>query len=229
MKKLIVLILALVLSVSLLTGIASADFDSGLQTSLKETILNIDQIPNEYVTMLTIQSMISMYSRGLLNDNQVIGLMNNLDIDNLYSKHLLDDTTYTALKNILTTTIRSDVGAPENAVYSFGQGTYVVGQDLQPGTYDVTCNSVNDEGYSDSIGALGDAYSSMGMSDFGSAFNSLGDLYGSLETMTINIQYSNGTYANYLSLKSGETARVILESGMRIDLSGGTSTFTFVR
>ncbi len=223
MKRFISILLVLILcisafSISAFADATAADYCDGL-------LKNFDSLQDNHLITLYVATISQMYTRHLINDAQVIELAANIDVEQLHDKGLLKDSLYESMRQLLS--FRSAPAA--QSIYSFGQGIYVVGQDLQPGTYDIKCDSVADEGYSESIGALGDIYSGLGLGDYGSAFGSLGDIYETLEVMTINIQYSNGTTANYMTLKSGETARVILENGMKVELQDGTSTFTFVR
>ena len=223
MKRIISILLVLILCVSVFSTRAFADDTAA--DYCDSLLKNFDGLQDNHLITLFVATISEMHTRQLLTDDQLIGIVGNVDYEQLHIKGLLRDDLYTALSEI--NSFRSTPATQSS--YSFGQGTYIVGQDLQAGTYDVRCDSVSDEGYSDSISALGDAYSGLGLGDYGAAFGSLGDLYGTLETMTVNIEYSNGTFANYLNLKSGETARVILENGMRITLTDGTSTFTFIR
>ena len=116
-----------------------------------------------------------------------------------------------------------------NTEYTFGEGTYVVGLDLQSGTYDITCESTGDSYYSDSMGALGDIYSGFGLDGYASMFESLGGLADSIDCMYIEIENEKGYTVKYYDLSVGETARIVLEEGYKLDISDGTAKLTFIR
>ncbi len=110
--------------------------------------------------------------------------------------------------------------------YYFGQGTYIVGTDLQAGTYDIICESTANDSYTSSMNDFSGMYSEYGLGDY---FNALGGMMESLDKMSVKLINSKGWTEKYLDLNSGESARIILEDGMKIDIADGTAKLTFIR
>lgn len=229
MKKIISLILVLLLLTSVISYAAFAELDQNLIASYGNVILKMSEFPGEFTVPLAIQTLCQLNNTGVLSNDQFIEILKTMDLDALHEQKLLTDEVYTKFINDLTKAGADLAPKSTQTTYSFGQGTYVVGLDIQPGTYDVRCDSVSNEGYSGNIEGIGELYSGLGLDDYASAFDSMEGIYSALEVMTVDILNPNGTYADYLSLKSGETARVILEDGMKLELKDGTTTFTFIR
>lgn len=221
MKKLITILLCLVFVLSCCPFTAWADNNSS------ETVSD-DQLCLFYLRVVA-----EMSSRKLLTDDQLGEALTFVNIEKLHDEGLLTDDEYTtlflltlALGKKSNTTTESDL--PND--YTFGQGTFIVGQDLKAGTYDITCTSTSDEGLSNSMSEFGGIYSNYGMDDYADMFGSLGDMYGSIGGMTVKTYKANASYSDqYLTLKSGETARIILEDGGKIEISDGTAELTWIR
>ena len=119
--------------------------------------------------------------------------------------------------------------APDQTEYSFGQGTFIVGTDLKPGTYDITCVSANMDSYNESMSSFAGLSEQYGLGDYSDYFGALGGLAESMNYVIVDIQNRNGYTENYLTIKPDETARIILNDGMKLEITNGSVKLVFVR
>ena len=119
--------------------------------------------------------------------------------------------------------------SPDENTYTFGKGTFIVGTDLKAGTYNIICESTDQDDYSDSMSSFGDLYTQYGMQEYADAFSSLGGLADSMKSITVTTYSSRGLMDKYYTLKNNESARIILTDGMQLEISGGTARLEFVR
>ena len=212
MKKAISVILVFILSVSLLSAAAYSegnmtgdDIYTLLAPATKEAFKDKD---DQALTSLFLSALVEMAQRGVITKDRM---------NDIYTVYMYGPETFTGTKSFTTTE------------YNYGKGTYIVGADLQAGTYDVVCTAVDDENLGDSMSALGDLYGSFGLDNYGSYFDSLGGLYDSVAEMYLTVYNANGIWDNMYTLKSGETARIVLTDGMKIEINDGSARLTFVR
>ena len=125
--------------------------------------------------------------------------------------------------------ILSIIQSPDKNTYTFGKGTFIVGTDLKAGTYNIFCESTDQDDYSDSISSFGDLYTQYGMQEYADAFSSIGGLADSMKSITVTTYSSRGLMDKYYTLKNNESARIILTDGMQLEISGGTARLEFVR
>ena len=205
MKKFVCLMLSLILMFSLCTISVSAD-----NAEKSEKYIAVEDASNS----LSNTELVSLYGHIL----QLFVLRGIATEDN-------------AVKSIqvLNGEYEDKNASVAQTLYTFGQGTFVVGLDLKPGTYDITCKSTSDDGLSSSMSDFSDIYSGYGMDDFADMFGSLGTMYDTISGMTVTTYTKNGIFDNYLTLKLNETARIILEDGGKLELSGGTAELTWIR
>ena len=103
------------------------------------------------------------------------------------------------------------------------EGMYIVGEDIQPGKYKITCTETEGEKMADAYSSLGDAYSKLGGDDsLGSLFGSLGGMMADLSPTTVEIVGDYGKILKSFVLKTGETANITLEEGTAIKVSDGS-------
>ena len=133
------------------------------------------------------------------------------------------------LQNVLLAIGVTKDTSPIQTEFSFGQGTFIVGIDLPAGTYDIICEETDDASYSESMNALGDMYSSLGLGEYADVFGALGGLADSTASMHVSITNTKGYTDQFLQLKSGETARIILDEGMKLELTNGHAKLVFIR
>ena len=97
------------------------------------------------------------------------------------------------------------------------EGKFIIGQDIQPGTYTLKCTETFGETY-------GDAYSSLGGlfgGDLGGMMNSLGGMMGDMINAEAEILGNYGTVLKSYELKTGDSVRITLEEGTALQLSDG--------
>lgn len=109
---------------------------------------------------------------------------------------------------------------------TLGEGRYIVGQDLQPGMYVITCVSTGAEDMTRSFGALGSALDSLG----GQGDTAYGDFYASLgsalaaldEGVSVEIIGDYGSIIKSVKLKKGQSAALTLEVKTALKITDGT-------
>ena len=102
------------------------------------------------------------------------------------------------------------------------EGKYIVGQDIEPGSYTLKCVETSGESYGDLYSSLGNFYGGQ-----------LGDLMGSLGGMVSNVINTEakiigdyGTVLKSFELKAGDSVRLTLEKNTALEISEGTCTLT---
>ena len=108
-------------------------------------------------------------------------------------------------------------GLPLAQEITLREGKFIIGQDIQPGTYTLKCTETFGETY-------GDAYSSLGGlfgGDLGGMMNSLGGMMGDMINAEAEILGNYGTVLKSYELKTGDSVRITLEEGTALQLSDG--------
>ena len=109
---------------------------------------------------------------------------------------------------------------------TLGAGRYIVGQDIDAGSYVITCVSTDAEEMSKGFGSLGAALDGLGSSDgtsYTDIYASLGSMFASLdEGVKIEVIGDYGTVIKSVQLKKGESASLILEGKVALKISDGT-------
>lgn len=129
-------------------------------------------------------------------------------------------------KKVKTEIDNRNLKAPE--AYSLNEGRYIVGQDVQPGTYQVTCTATDDDELSKSFNSLGSFYDGLDKSsgtNYSELFSTLGSLYSSIGSgMSLEIIGDYGSVIKSIHLKKGETAILQLEGKVAVKVSDGSCT-----
>ena len=108
-------------------------------------------------------------------------------------------------------------GLPLAREISLREGKFIVGQDIQPGTYTLKCTETFGETY-------GDAYSSLGGlfgDELGGLMGSLGGMMSDMINAEAEIIGNYGIVQKSFELKSGDSVRITLEEGTALQLSDG--------
>ena len=108
-------------------------------------------------------------------------------------------------------------GLPLAREISLREGKFIVGQDIQPGTYTLKCTETFGETY-------GDAYSSLGGlfgDELGGLMVSLGGMMSDMINAEAEIIGNYGTVLKSFELKSGDSVRITLDEGTALQLSDG--------
>ena len=105
------------------------------------------------------------------------------------------------------------------------EGKYIVGQDIEPGSYTLKCVETSGESYGDLYSSLGNLY---GGSDsaFGGLFDSLGGAMSNLINAEVKIIGDYGAVLKSFELKAGDSVRLTLEKNTALQISEGTCTLT---
>jgi len=113
--------------------------------------------------------------------------------------------------------------------YDLPAGKYIVGEDILPGKYTLTCTATSGE-------ELGNAYSSLGGitgnlgeedgTDYGSLFGSLGSMMGDLVAAQIKIVGDYGTVIKSCELKKDQKIRITLEERTALQIEDGSCTLS---
>ena len=109
-------------------------------------------------------------------------------------------------------------GLPLAQEVTLREGKFIIGQDIQPGTYTIKCTETFGDTY-------GDAYSSLGGlfgGDWGDLMGSLGGMMGDLINAEVEILGDYGTVLKSFELGVGDSARITLSAGTALQISDGT-------
>lgn len=109
-------------------------------------------------------------------------------------------------------------------------GRYIVGQDIAPGMYTITCVATDMEALSGSFGSLGsmmDGLDKSGGSSYSDLYSSLGSLYASLdEGVKVEIIGDYGSVIKSVQLKKGQSVSLALEGKVALKISDGSCLLT---
>lgn len=114
-------------------------------------------------------------------------------------------------------------GLPLGEEITLREGMYVVGEDIQPGTYKITCTETEGEKMGGAYSSLGDAYSKLdGNDSWGSLFGSLGGMMEDVAPAIVEIVGDYGKVIKSYELKTGETMTITLEEDTALKVSDGS-------
>lgn len=123
----------------------------------------------------------------------------------------------------------SNRGLSERPSYSLAAGKYIVGQDIQPGTYLLSCTSTSGKDIENAYSSLGSMFESLGgeeASGYGNLIGSLGGLMGSVMPTTVKVIGDYGTVLKSYELKTDQSMQITLAEKTAIEVSDGTCTLT---
>lgn len=227
MKKLIALLLSLILVFSLCSVSAFAE-ETPSETEKESEITDVQ------ITYIFFNYLTELDNRGIITRDEYATVLNTINLERLLEDGYMTDDIYkviNTIKALATYAVSNETNETDLPnEYSFGQGTFVVGLDLKPGTYDITCESSSGNDMDSSMAGLSDFYNSQGMSEYADMINSMSGMYDSIGGMIVKTYKAGGSYHDqYLTLKAGETARIILEDGGKIEISDGTAKLVWIR
>ena len=115
-------------------------------------------------------------------------------------------------------------GLPVSKEITLREGKFIVGEDLLPGTYTITCQETDGEKIGDAYSSLGNAIDSLDdeNSGAGSLMDALGGMMEDVALTTVEILGDYGDVLKSFEMKSGETATITLEENTAIQVTGGT-------
>lgn len=104
------------------------------------------------------------------------------------------------------------------------EGRYIIGKDVQAGSYTITCTETVGDTLQSAYSGLGSAYSSIaGGSDLGNMFGGLGSMMSEIG-MTIEILGDYGEVLKTTMLKTSESIVLVLEEGTALNIVDGKCT-----
>lgn len=118
-------------------------------------------------------------------------------------------------------------GLPISKEITLREGKFIVGEDILPGTYTITCQETDGEKIGDAYSSLGNAIDSLDdeNSGAGSVMDALGGMMEDVALTTVEILGDYGDVLKSFEMKSGETATITLEENTAIQVTGGTIVF----
>lgn len=122
---------------------------------------------------------------------------------------------------------RSALRAPaeERTLYT---GRYIIGQDIEPGVWQLTCTQTEGDQYSSLYGNLGSAYDNLleGDSSLGSLFGALGGMMSELSYVSVDVLGSYGDSLQHAELKNGQSVQLTLREGTALKIADGVCSLT---
>lgn len=115
-------------------------------------------------------------------------------------------------------------GLPISKEITLREGKFIVGEDILPGTYTITCQETHGEKIGDAYSSLGNAIDSLDdeNSGAGSLMDALGGMMEDVALTTVEILGDYGDVLKSFEMKSGETATITLDENTAIQVTGGT-------
>ena len=115
-------------------------------------------------------------------------------------------------------------GLPISKEITLREGKFIVGEDILPGTYTITCQETDGEKIGDAYSSLGNAIDSLDdeNSGAGSLMDALGGMMEDVALTTVEILGDYGDVLKSFEMKSGETATITLDENTAIQVTGGT-------
>ena len=105
------------------------------------------------------------------------------------------------------------------------EGKYIIGEDIEAGTYTLTCIATAGEQMNDAYGSLGSAFDAIeGGNEFGSLFGMLGGMAEDYVDMTVEIIGDYGDVLKTYSMKTGDTMSITLKEETALHITDGSCT-----
>ena len=105
------------------------------------------------------------------------------------------------------------------------EGKYIIGEDIEAGTYTLTCIATAGEQMNDTYGSLGSAFDAIeGGNEFGSLFGMLGGMAEDYVDMTVEIIGDYGDVLKTNTMKAGDTMSITLKEETALQITDGSCT-----
>lgn len=104
------------------------------------------------------------------------------------------------------------------------EGKYIVGTDILPGVYRITCTGTEGEDLSNTYSALGNAYGAILGDEWGSLMGSLGGAMSSISEASVKVLGDYGAVLQSISMKTGDEITITLKEGTALEITDGTVT-----
>lgn len=103
------------------------------------------------------------------------------------------------------------------------EGKYIIGEDIEAGTYTLTCIATAGEQMNDAYGSLGSAFDAIeGGNEFGSLFGMLGGMAEDYVDMTVEIIGDYGDVLKTYTMKAGDTMSITLKEETALQITDGS-------
>ena len=107
------------------------------------------------------------------------------------------------------------------------EGKYIIGEDIEAGTYTLTCIATAGEQMNDAYGSLGSAFDALdGGNEFSSLFGMLGGMTEDYVDMTVEIIGDYGDVLRTYSMKTGDSMSITLREETALQITDGSCTIT---
>ena len=107
------------------------------------------------------------------------------------------------------------------------EGKYIIGEDIEAGTYTLTCIATAGEQMNDAYGSLGSAFDALdGGNEFSSLFGMLGGMAEEYVDMTVEIIGDYGDVLRTYSMKTGDSMSITLREETALQITDGSCTIT---
>ncbi|MBQ4177752.1 MAG: hypothetical protein II640_09835 [Lachnospiraceae bacterium] len=112
---------------------------------------------------------------------------------------------------------------PLSTEITLREGKFIVGEDILPGSYTITCMETDGENIGDAYESLGNAVEGLDdeVSGAGGLMSALGGMMGDVAPATVEVLGDYGSVLKSFSMKSGESTTVTLEENTALSVSGG--------
>lgn len=102
------------------------------------------------------------------------------------------------------------------------EGRYIVGEDIEPGNYTLTCLETAGGDMKAAYGALGDALNALDSSQgYGEMLGTFGGMFAAYIDMTVEILGDFGDVLKRWEMKAGDSMSVALEVGTALRITDG--------
>ena len=105
------------------------------------------------------------------------------------------------------------------------EGKYIIGEDIEPGTYTLTCIGTAGTQMNDAYGSLGNAFDALeGGNEFSALFGLLGNMAEDFVDMTVEIIGDYGDVLKTCTMKTGDTMTITLRVETALQITDGSCT-----
>ena len=120
----------------------------------------------------------------------------------------------------------------EPKTYDLPVGKYIIGQDIMPGKYTLTCTATSGENLGNAYSSLGGVFGSLSEEDgtnYSELFGSLGGIVGDMVMTQVKIIGDYGTVIKTYEMKKDQTMQIILEEKTALQIEDGSCSLTPIK
>lgn len=141
----------------------------------------------------------------------------------------LNDESLTKLYQLIKQEMEKR-GLTGQKTYELPEGKYIIGQDIIPGTYKLTCTGTTGETIENTYTSLGSLFGSLGGDDagYGDLLGSLGGMMSGLIETEVEVIGDYGSVIKSYSLKTDQTIQITLEEKTALKITNGSCSLVLV-